>query len=672
VRTARPVVPTAVVCLLLTSSSAIGGGAEARPRPNVILITVDTLRADRIGCYGYAPARTPALDGLAARGARFDQATAHAPLTVPSHVSILTGRLPSAHGARDNGAYVLDARTPTVASILRGAGYKTAAFVGSVLLSAEYGFDAGFQHFDDEMPATGSLLDYDQRRSAAAVAERASAWLRDHRSEPFFAWIHFYDAHAPYTAGDGPRDLSRRSGEAATADSYDTGVANADRGVAAILKTLDATGLREHTAVIVTADHGEGLGDHGEREHGLLLYDAVLRVPLIINVPGGSTRVVPQQARHIDLAPTILAIADVKPDPALRGRSLLPATIGANAAVDGDDVSYAESWYGRLHFGWSELRSIRVDGWKLIAGPRPQLYDLRHDPEERRNLYAQRGSVAARLARELETMARAEPPTATVGAADSDARERLRALGYVSGAAPTAGPLAGAGADPGEKLAAFERYTQILNAGIAALAAERPAKAIERFQQAAAEFPDASEAHQYVGYALAAAGKNRDAVIAYRRAIALDPRYALAYFNLAKALGASGRAADARAELARGFAIEPRSFFGFMTAGVVAWSAGDDKGAAAAFRRAAELRPAEPRAQANFAEASMRAGDLSAARTGFEALVRLGYERAAAHFNLGVIAERLGDRARARAEYQQAIVLDPKLDAARQALEAVR
>src|SRR5206468_4322383 len=177
---------------------------------------------------------------------------------------------------------------------------------------------------------------------------------------------------------------------------------------------------------VVTADHGEALGDHGEREHGLLLYDAVLRVPLIINMPGGAARVVQRQVRHVDLMPTLLAIAGVKPAGALDGRSLMPAMAGRGDTPAGDDVSYAESWYGRLHFGWSELRSVRVDGWKFIAGPRPQLYDLRKDPDERRNLYAQRSTLAARLAHELDTIARHKPIAVQAGSADSETRERLR------------------------------------------------------------------------------------------------------------------------------------------------------------------------------------------------------------------------------------------------------
>jgi len=633
--------------------------------PNIVLITIDTLRADRVGCYGYSAAHTPALDALAARGVRFDQATAHAPLTVPSHVSILTGQYPARHGARDNGTYVLDSNAATAASLVRDAGYTTGAFVGSFLLASEYGFDRGFQHYDDELPTTGPLLDYDLRRSADVVAARASAWVRENAAGPFFAWVHFYDPHAPYTPPAAFRNLPQ---------PYDGAVAAADAGVAAIVKTLDELGVTSRTAVIVTADHGEALGDHGEREHGLLLYDSVLRVPLIIDLPGSGRRVVQRQVRHVDLMPTILALAGVQSPANLVGRSLLPLVReGEKAgAADRGDISYAESWYGRLHFGWSELRAVRVDDWKYIEGPRPRLFNLRQDPEERVNLVTQRADLTARLQKEVAVLGREGSPLGTVRAADSATAERVRALGYVSGNGSVPAALANPGADPADMLPVFEKYVETLNVGIGALRAERVDAAIGRFRELTATHPDSYEAHQYLGYAYAARGQNRNAVAEYRRALAISPEYALAHFNLAKALSAIGQQTQAHAELQKGFALEPRSFYGFMIAGLVAWNADDAQGAVAAFSRAVKLNPIEPRGHANLAEACMRVGDYRAARTAFEALVRLGYQPAAAHFNLGVIAERLGDLQQARTEYLQALSVDPKLQPAREALEALR
>ena len=426
--------------------------------------------------------------------------------------------------------------------------------------------------------------------------------------------------------------------------------------------------------IVATADHGEGLGDHNEREHGLLLYDSVLRVPLIVDIPGGSKRVVTRQARHVDLVPTILDVAGTAAPAGLPGRSLLRLVRDGEAAVPdpGDEISYAESWYGRLHFGWSELRSVRVDGWKYIDGPRPALYNVRRDPGERTNLLRERSDLASRLRGEVALIEGGETPTTTAARVDAATAERLRALGYVSGGPSASGPLARPGADPEEMLPLFEKYEQALNAGVAALRAERPDTAVKHLRQLAADFPDSYDAHHYLGYAYAAAGNNQQAVTEYRRALAISPDYAVARFNLARSLSQVGQLAQARAELQRGFAIEPRSFYGQMIAGLVAWNGNDDKGAIEAFARAVSLNPIEPRAYANLAEARMRAGDYGGARAPFEVLIRLGYQPAAAHFNLGVIAERLGDLPQARAEYERALTLDPKFQPARRALDSVR
>jgi arylsulfatase A-like enzyme/Flp pilus assembly protein TadD len=589
---------------------------------------------------------------------------AHAPLTVPSHVSILTGQYPSRHGARDNGTFVLDSHAATLASVLRERGYRTGGFVSSFLLAASYGFDRGFVRYDDELPTAGPLLDYELRRPADVVASRASAWLRENAAGPFFAWIHFYDPHAPYSTPPAFRDLQ---------EPYDGAIAAADAGVGAILKTLDDLQVRGRTAVIVTADHGEALGDHGEREHGLLLYDSVLRVPLIIDLPGGSRRVVQRQVRHVDLMPTIVDLAGGTPPADLPGRSLLPVVQAGDAAVaEGDPVAYAESWYGRLHFGWSELRSVRADNWKYIEGPHPQLYDVRRDPGERVNLVAKRSDLAARLRRELLVLGRGGTPLGQARAPDADTIERLHSLGYLGGGPSTTRALASSGADPADMLPLFEKYTRTLSAGLAALRAGRTDAALARFHELTAEYPDGYEAHHYLGYAYAAAGRNGDAVREYTRTLAIAPDYAIAHFNLAKALSALGQPREAAIELQRGFAIEPRSFYGSMIDGVVAWSANDDRRAMAAFLRAAQLNPVEPRARANLAEACMRAGDYRGAREAFDTLVRMGYQRAAAHFNLGVIAERLGDAAGARREYREALALDPALEGARRALDSLR
>lgn len=652
--------------LVLFASCVQPAGPAPKP-PNVVLVTIDTLRADRLGSYGYTAGRTPFLDGVAAAGLRFEEAVTHSPLTFPAHVSIMTGLDPSAHGARDNGTYVLDPEAWTLAEALHDAGYRTGAFVGSFVLDAGFGLSQGFDHYDDDMPSQGPLLDYDAQRRADEVAGRAIEWIGSRPLEPFFAWVHLFDPHSPYDPLPPFDELP---------DRYDGEVAAADAALGRILAELDRLGVRDRTVVIVTSDHGEGLGDHGEREHGLLLYDSVIRVPLILQMPGVEPRVVPHLVGHVDIMPTVLSLAGVTTPPGLRGRDLLSlAQADATAADREARVMYSESWYGRLHFGWSELRSVRADGWKYIDGPTPELYDLRRDPLELRNQLLERPQIAAGLRRELQELARSSTdlaPLAAKSAPDSETLSRLRALGYLSGGPQPETPGGLARPHPRDMLPAFEQHVEGLNAGLALLRDNRPADAVDRFRRVATAQPENFEAAHYLGYALAAAGRHREAVVEYDRALALHPAYALAHFNAARSLAAQGRDALAVERLDHGFFLEPRSYYGLMVAGVIALEGGRTVEAAEAFEQAAEVRPNDPRAHASLAEAYMRSAEYGRAADRYRRLIELGHRPAAAHFNLGVIGELTGDVRQATEQYRHALALDPGLEPARTALDRLR
>ncbi len=484
----------------------------------------------------------------------------------------------------------------------------------------------------------------------------------------------FADPHLPY---DPPAKFAALT----PGRPYDAEIAYVDAELGILLSAID----RGRTAVVVTSDHGEALGDHGEPDHGFFLYDATLRVPLIVAAPGLAPRVVTEQVRHLDITPTIVALAGVAlagsalagagptqgNDP---GESLVPLLRGQTRREI--PVSLAESWYPRLHFGWSELHSARVGEWKYIAAPRPELYDLRVDQMETRNVAGDRASVAARLAADLSRItARFTPPDATAAEArtaqpDAATIERLQALGYVGAFAPvTAGKATG---NPADHIVEYRRYRDLFNRALGALGRGRAADATLLLQRLVKLNVRAFEAHLYLGNAYAAQRRFDPALGEYDVASQLNPSLSTPHFEAAKVLSSKGAPAEAAARVRRGLELEPQSYYGHYTLGVIHQRAGQWAEAADAFTRAIALNDRDPRAHANLAGAAMRLGDLDLARGQYERMIALGYQVAPAQFNLGVIAARRGDRAEAERRYRLAIEADPKFKPAIDALAGRR
>ena len=417
-----------VAALILVALSACRGADDAAPAPqtaatarNFILITVDTMRADRIGSYGDTTARTPVMDGLAARGARFDNAYATAPITLPSHASILTGRYPPGHGARHNGMRV-DLTVPTLAETLSQQGFATAAFVGAFPLDRRFGLNRGFGSYGDQMPRSADGRPSNERPGSSVVDE-ALTWLAANRGGRFFLWVHLFEPHAPY--GDA------RSG-APTAIRYGEEIAEADRQAGRLLAALgEATAS---TLIAITSDHGEAFGEHGEIAHSIFVYDTTLRVPWILAGPGVARRVIDAPVSLVDLAPTAMALLGTKPFDA--DGIALTSVLGGAAAVD--RVLYAESFAPWLDFGWSPLRTVRSGGWKYIAAPRPELYHVAEDRTESRNAAVEAADRAKALSGNVDRYSsdRLSPPDA----GDRETRARLQALGYTSGRPASNGP----------------------------------------------------------------------------------------------------------------------------------------------------------------------------------------------------------------------------------------
>jgi arylsulfatase A-like enzyme/Tfp pilus assembly protein PilF len=402
----------------------------ARKDLNVLLITIDTLRADYLSCYGRKSIATPNIDALAARGVRCAQAIAQIPLTAPSHASILTGTYPQVHKVRDMGGFVLDEKVPTLATILGQAGFETAAFVGSAVLGHHYGLNRGFATYGDEMKA-----DQDTKKLPGVVAEvrgevvtqRTLDWLDKSASKRFFLWVHYYDPHFPY---DPPEPYRTRYPK----DPYGGEVAYADEQVGRLLKALEQHQLQERTLVVLLADHGESLGEHGEYTHGVFLYDSTVHIPLIFagpGVPGG--RIVPQQVRSIDVLPTVTDYLGLAAGDQAQGASLMPSIIEGKPPRSND--CYLETLYPKTQMGWSELRGMRTDEWKLIVAPKPELYRFSDDRSESRNVVEKFPADADRLKKKVSEVARSSQSLTRIQPqlVNEERRRELNALGYVGG-----------------------------------------------------------------------------------------------------------------------------------------------------------------------------------------------------------------------------------------------
>jgi len=631
---------TTVSCRASDTSIARAGRA-ASASPDLILITIDTLRADRVGATGGPPDLTPGLDTIGRDGTVFLDATAHVPLTLPSHSSIFTGRYPPAHGVHDNEGFTLAESVPTLAGILQGAGYHTAAFVASYVLRGSTGLARGFEVYDDRFEGMGRShqTTTSLQRRAPEVAREAVTWLAA-APRPYFLWAHFYDPHAPYDPP--PAFAAKFPGR-----PYDGEVATSDFGVSTLLDALPPDRRRE-TLVVVTGDHGESLGEHGESEHGILLYDATLHVPLLMRGPGVPAGArVRQQVRHVDLLPTIAELLGVGVPAPIDGVSLVPllASDRSRAPIKSASdpaLSYAESRFGELHFGWKPLQSLRDGTWKYIDAPDPELFDLTADPGERDNRRSARADTAVAMAHVLQGLAQPRDAPVPAPAANADVAERLRSLGYVAGRmslgqAGQTGRAGGDSGDPTREIGRYEAYVKAFNDGLAKLESGRSREAETTFRRLAREFPLAFEPRQYLARALAARRAFRDAAAELDVAIQLSPREAALYFDQARTLADDAQFDRALARVVDGRRLEPASFYGALTEGQVARAAGQTGRAERALHEAVRVNPA----------------------------------LAVAHLELGQIAEARGDRDTARREYQRAVDGDPALAPARQALDRI-
>jgi arylsulfatase A-like enzyme/tetratricopeptide (TPR) repeat protein len=632
------------------------GSERAAAPPNVLLITIDTLRWDRLGCYGGRAETTPVLDRLAARGVRLETAIMHAPLTAPSHASILTGLTPLRHGVRDNGSFVLPRGLPTLGSVLGGAGYATAAFVSGYPLDRRYGLASGFGLYDDALPRGrgGRGLAYVERR-ADDTTSRVVAWLNaererssrpdtSRRRQPWFVWLHYFDPHAPY---EPPGEFASRF----AGRLYDGEVAFVDAQIGRLLNDLEQSGELARTLVVVTADHGESLGEHGEETHGVFIYDATLRVPFIVAGPGvAAGRLASAVARGIDVLPTIADFAGAKAPEGIDGRSL-------RASIDGrsmtDEPVYIESVLTQRHLGWAPLLGLRTQDWKFVDAPRRELYDLAADHGETRNVADEHADRVTSMAGQLAAQMRVRT-NAPAAAPDRDAAERLRALGYLGGG--TAGPpVAASHRDPKDGVQLISR----LEHGIADARVD-PDRAIGALEGVLAQDPGIALARRYLAVALAERGDHRRAAVELQRLRSEGAATAEDLVLLSESLRVTGRRDEAGAILGEAARRDPGSPDPALTEARALMAQQKPVEASEAFRRALAISPGHPEAMAGLGEAALLQGDLESAAALFEQAIARDPSDPAPRLRLAVVRARQGQMQLALPLFQQVVEAAPQ------------
>jgi len=485
---------------------ACRGGGDAGPFPGapIIVISIDTLRSDHLPAYGYKGIETPALDGLRKDAILFERAYSHTPLTLPSHLSMLTGELPGRHGVRDNIVYPFDSAKHTfLPRLLAGAGYATGAAVSAYVLRGETGIAKGFDFFDDGIVLRPTESLGNSQRSGRETSHAALDWLQKVESKPFFLLLHLYEPHTPY---DPPEPFASRY----RSSPYDGEIATADSIVGDFLAELKKRGIYDKAVILLLSDHGEGLGDHGEQDHGILLYREALQVPLFLKLPdsrlAGTTVAAPAQI--IDVTPTLLTLAGQPLPQGLEGGSLLDLRNGGKTGKAARPI-YSETWYPRLHFGWSELASAIQDHSHYIDGPQPELFDLAADPGEKQSILTQERRTYAALRDEV---VKRKTPLVAPSQADAESASKLAGLGYL-----TAGVKIGSGPlpDPRGKIATLD----LLNKALVAYSSQRYTEAVPLFRQLLADNPHMADTWENLGRSLQALGRKDEALAAYKKAM---------------------------------------------------------------------------------------------------------------------------------------------------------
>jgi arylsulfatase A-like enzyme/Flp pilus assembly protein TadD len=634
---------TPLLILLVITTISIACSRQTKPW-NVLVITLDTTRADRIGCYGRENASTPVLDSLAAEGFLFERCHSTNPITTPSHSSIMTGKYPMLHGVRDNGLFTLPDERTTLAEVFRENGWATAAAVASFPLTRRFGLDQGFDFFDDQIEApylnfrgdrivTRQKLFFDER-PAVDVNQAIIPWLKSNIDRPFFVWVHYFDAHQPFVPPNPYDELFAR-------DLYQGEIAYADESLGRILAVLEERKVADRTLVVVVGDHGEGLGEHDELTHSLLCYETTIRVPLIIKVPGseGGIRIV-DNVGTVDLAPTILDLMDLPTPDGVQGVSLRSyLDPGSTVKSAADRMYYAETLSPRIAYGWSEVRVLIDEPFKYIHSSRPELYDLRSDPSERHDLSAERPDVVESMRHQLEEFVggRSSPAAGdAAGEVDAETLQRLAALGYIAGLdAPistTAEEFHADGVAPQDRAGDVSRWSAAKNL----IFSKNYLDAREIAQELVDDDPDNQLYLTLLAISQFSLGQNDQALATLERSQSLISQAADLYLAIGRSLMARDEV-DRAVRLVESVVSTYPSTDGFFTLAGMHLEAGDRTRYRSALMDALDLDPSFAPARVALAVEAALSGDLETSEAELKRALEDGPLYPPAHFNLGKV-----------------------------------
>lgn len=619
--------------------------STVKPQPvNVVLITLDTVRADHLHCYGDQKIKTPVIDALAHDGVLFEKAVTQTPLTGPSHASIFTGENPNVHHVRDTGGFALQPSSVTLATTLQRSGWDTAGFISATVLSRQFGFNQGFATYDDQIPEvvdknTGELA---AARPANVTVDRGIHWLNRQSGKPFFVWLHLYDAHQPYNP---PPQFRRQYPN----DPYDAEIAFEDHELGRFLDVVRKKSPAGKTLILLLSDHGEGLGQHGEDGHGIFLYDSTVRIAWIMDGPGIPAGVrVQQQAREIDALPTVLDLLGGKASSAIQGSSMVPAFSGKPVPTT---YSYEETLYPKINMGWAELRGIHTAHWMYIRAPKPELYDLDKDPGELNNVIAAQPKEFRQMEAQLKLLSRlgsSNTETVVTQPMDRKTIDQLRSLGYVGGSSDSSVKLNGKGADPKDRIGVLKIFERVTGPEGAKLS---PARKVAMLQQAIAEDPTnpylySTLAEQYrqtgqsdlamqtclsalhhgvrngvifslLGTLYMHQGNMKQAILFLQQGVNMDPLNLERQANLASALRQDGQLDKAEKIFRHVNAIQPNAP-AYNGLGTVEISRHNLSAARADFNRALQLDPLNMEAQYNLGLYCAQAHDFPCVVTAFK------------------------------------------------------